>query len=288
MNLDDSLYGPQRDIRQTAHAQEQKAVGILTKTLGCSRSQAALLVRQQQDRNAQARTPKNPNEGNKIGPLFQDLPQVKRGTPQVEVAKTQIVPVPQTPIAQPFLPGITEAPEDGLVYGRSNADWTVAVEEALVNGNSYIRKNAGWVTFTSASIPDVTSSGNYWRTLAGWVQDTVDEAPNDSTPYSRQSLGWVSSPGFPDTPIDATNYWRRDHTWVADPLDEAPIDGNKYARKDGLWTSFTTIPDAPFDGTIYGRFNGTWVDVSSVVSGFSGSGVYTTFQFVHGLCVAAS
>lgn len=274
---DASLYGPQKDIRQTAHAQEMKAVAILVKTFGISRSQAALLVRQQQDANARARTPENPNEGNKTGPLFQDLPRPQRGESAVEIVKTSIVPRPQEALMLPQLPNIPEAPEDHLVYGRKDAIWVHAVEEALddlfVYGRSalgwvivppeapgdhvtYARKDGAWLAIVS--FPDVVASGHYWRTNAGWLADTVDEAPNDGQTYGRKSIGWDALVLFVDTGIDGKNYWRRDNTWVEDPIDEPASDGLYRARKNASWATFIPFTDAASDTTFYARKDGAW------------------------------
>lgn len=40
---------------------------------------------------------------------------------------------------------LTDAPSDGLTYGRKNAMWVAVVEEAPTDGTKYVRKDGMWV-----------------------------------------------------------------------------------------------------------------------------------------------
>lgn len=122
-----------------------------------------------------------------------------------------------------------------------------ALQDAPSNGSEYVRKNGSWSVAT------------------GGGGGGIEEAPNDGTPYSRQSEGWVSSPaGLGDAPSDGNHYGRQNGGWAQSPsgLTDAPTDGSPYSRQDGGWVASSTgLSDAASDGTLYGRQDGSWVEV---------------------------
>lgn len=96
---------PDERASQNVHAAEVRGVRILTKTLGCTRSQAIQAIRLQQ---AQRNQPVNPNAGNRVGNLFQEPPQIKRS--EVITPDTRPAPVLE---AQPLLVPPVLPPEIG-------------------------------------------------------------------------------------------------------------------------------------------------------------------------------
>ena len=69
--------------------------------------------------------------------------------------------------------GIPEAPVDGQLYGRENANWVVVppagISDAPVDGTLYARLNAAWSAVPAAGIADAPSDGSlYARLNATW------------------------------------------------------------------------------------------------------------------------
>lgn len=154
--------------------------------------------------------------------------------------------------------GIEEAPNSGATYGRKDSSWVeIGFGEAVLTGDNAINtgdapggggapaKKEGrsvplngqvlaYDDFSEAFVPTTISSGG---------DSGIEEAPEDSKPYSRQNAGWVESPsGVEEAPEDSKPYVRQDKTWIELPasggtlnIDEAPEDGSAYVRKDATW-----------------------------------------------------
>jgi hypothetical protein len=91
--------------------------------------------------------------------------------------------------------------------------------------------------------------------LQAELDEKIEEAPSDGSPYARQSAGWVIT-------ITKTEY---DNTTLI-------IDGrldSLESRLDYLedFVTATTIGDAPLDGEFYGRQSGSWERLPSTYSG---------------------
>jgi hypothetical protein len=143
--------------------------------------------------------------------------------------------------------GISEAPINGVVYGRLNAGWTPTLADAPNNANTYGRKGGAWSVISS--LTDAASDGNlYGRKNGAWsVVTTLADAPIDGNYYSRRNGGWAVAPTG---------------------LGDAPADGNTYGRKNGAWSVISGggggLADAPSDGFAYGRVNAAWNKVAGL------------------------
>jgi len=70
---------------------------------------------------------------------------------------------------------VEEAPEDGKLYGRKDAEWEEVIEEAPEDGKTYGRKNADWAEITNDQWPNpsfLTSLPLNTETFIGnWLMD---------------------------------------------------------------------------------------------------------------------
>ena len=129
---------------------------------------------------------------------------------------------------------VTEAPDDGVQYGRQSKAWTPTLPEAPNDGKEYARKNEAWAE--TAGFP---------------------EAPVDNKLYGRENAGWaeVPDPGIADAPIDNKEYARLNGDWVEIPDDqtgvpEAPIGtGFTYGRKNAAWVTISEAGGITYKGT---------------------------------------
>jgi hypothetical protein len=180
----------------------------------------------------------------------------------------------------------TDAPADGIVYGRNGLSQT-------------------WVPVASGSgIPEAPTTGlTYTRNgeAAQWqpLPYIIPEAPNDGQVYNRNGLNhnWsvafnqqiantlyapLGTVSFPEAPQDGIAYARRgwDHSWqpvaTGTGVPEAPPTGANYTRNGAAqsWTqaftqgqaanlfapiSTVSFPEVPNNGIAYDRVFGTWV-----------------------------
>ena len=167
-----------------------------------------------------------------------------------------------------------EAPQDGLTYGRNNADWVVVdaggaavtsvngeapdasgnVELSIPTAVSELANDSGYIT--QAAVPTavsaLTNDAGY-ITAAQVPPSGVQEAPNDGQQYARQNAAWspVQSPtapfvgdevgalGFSSTPALLTA-WATAGAWFAQPLSElrgvSPSTGNG-------WDAYFSSPE---------------------------------------------
>lgn len=191
----------------------------------------------------------------------------------------------------------TEAPADGIVYGRNGllGEWI-----PVPSGGGIPEAPSTGLTYTRTGSP--TGPGS-WTALPF----IISEAPNDGQAYNRNGVNhaWIAAfnqqaanalyapigtISFPEAPEDGIAYARRgwDHTWqpvaTGTGVPEAPPTGQTYTR-DGLhqeWIGAFTLtqatqffapistvsfPEAPTDGNNYTR-NGalrTWQPAFSQV-----------------------
>lgn len=150
------------------------------------------------------------------------------------------------------------------------------VEEAPIDGEPYVRKDAAWVQGVEAD-PEALDI-LYVRRNGGWYQvvdvgSGITDAPSDGTAYLRKDAGWSNpvTADFPDfqTSLDGKADLVHDHV-AADVTDlgamattaDAP-DASSYLRTLGGWVPYTpgtglwlnqgiTVinPQATDDGTI--------------------------------------
>jgi hypothetical protein len=96
---------------------------------------------------------------------------------------------------------ITDAPNDGNLYGRESEAWAVVpspgISDAPNDGNLYGRENQSWLQVPAPGISD---------------------APVDNKEYARLNGSWVEIPedqsGVPEAPITTKTYGRKDAAWV--------------------------------------------------------------------------
>lgn len=96
----------------------------------------------------------------------------------------------------PLLPsvgtGIAEAPNDGESYVRKNAGWiceTKGIEDAPNDGVSYVRQDGVWVEERVAGVEDAPSDGTpYVRQDADWVPEIIPEQLTKSASPTKPTL----------------------------------------------------------------------------------------------------
>jgi len=224
-----------------------------------------------------------------------------------------------------LLGGFEEAPADGNDYVRKNNAWSVAayfsgdyndltnkpsiptdtgdltdnggllgggLEEAPVDGNEYVRKDAAWVINT-----DATFSGDYndLSNKPDIPADVNDLTDVDGLLFSGDYNDLSNQPTIP-TVNDATITFVQDGVekgsfTLNQPNDEtinvtdfvgigeAPINQTQYARQNGAWAALNVewqdvtqkpdlVEEAPIDSKKYVRENGAWVeDIDTHFSG---------------------
>lgn len=101
---------------------------------------------------------------------------------------------------------LSEAPNNGMIYGRKSLGWTQTIEQA-----DYL---------SYQSLIATEQSGQDLR---------LDNIEGDVVTLFATKLD--------DAPIDGIQYIRQDGSWspLTAALTDAPADGNKYVRKDNLW-----------------------------------------------------
>jgi len=120
---------------------------------------------------------------------------------------------------------VSEAPDDGVQYGRQSKSWTPTLPDAPNDGKEYTRKSQAWTEITG-----------------------FPEAPQDSQLYGRENSAWkkVPDPGIEDAPVDNKEYVRVNQSWKEIAEDQ------------------TGVPEAPIGtGKTYGRKDASWVEVNS-------------------------
>ena len=117
--------------------------------------------------------------------------------------------------------GITDAPLDNNLYGRTNGNWTVVppptgVTEAPTTSVTFGRNNAQWVPLPPFLVDAPNNGTQYGRQSGNWtpIAASVSEAPHDGQLYGRTNATWVvvasgGSGGISDAPNDGTTYARK-------------------------------------------------------------------------------
>lgn len=129
---------------------------------------------------------------------------------------------------------LKDAPSDGLIYGRQDAEWVEVpgggdVDWGDIGGT--LTDQTDLATALSGKEPTITAGtiADYWRGDKTWQ-------PFPSIPAAQVNSDWTAVSGLAEILNKPTI------------IPEAPIDGNQYARQDGAWevvagvtpTGFTT------------------------------------------------
>lgn len=143
---------------------------------------------------------------------------------------------------------VSEAPDNGVQYGRQSKSWTeiTGFPEAPENSKLYGRENAGWIEVPPPGISD---------------------APTDNKEYARLNGSWVEIPedqtGVPEAPIGTGKiYGRKDASWVQ--VDSGGSGGLDYKGTRDLSLA---APSNPADGDFYvntattGVVDNSWADL---------------------------
>jgi hypothetical protein len=162
---------------------------------------------------------------------------------------------------------VSEAPQNGAIYGRYNGSWyMVPIQwDAPANGLLWGRQDNSWVQLPYI-IPDVTYNGiRYGRMNGTWQPDVIQvDAPSDGNDYARNNNGWRQLlPIIPEAPQNNFLFGRINGGWQPVPIQsDSPFDGSFYGRRNGAWMPFPISGiqyDAPTDGTLYGRQDAAWI-----------------------------
>ena len=100
---------------------------------------------------------------------------------------------------------ITDAPNDGNLYGRESEAWSLVpppgISDAPNDGNLYGRESEAWAVVPPPGISDApVDNKEYARLNGNWVQIPEDqtgvpEAPINSKTYGRNNAAWVEITG---------------------------------------------------------------------------------------------
>lgn len=164
------------------------------------------------------------------------------------------------------------------------------IEDAPVDGSSYVRKDSAWELLTASSGGDMTKAV-YDTDDSGVVDNAESLSGNDidfilsrSNHTGTQEASTISDfdyavtnnisvvantakVGFVDSNLDGFTYGRNLGSWTR-VTEEAPSDGTSYVRNSGGWVSAVDtigVPEAPSNGITYGRKDEDWVEITSNV-----------------------
>ena len=139
---------------------------------------------------------------------------------------------PANPIVSSTVNPFVEAPEDGQLYGRKDADWEVVPTPTVEWGDivGTLSDQTDLDTALSGKEPSITAgtTSQYWRGDKTW-----------------QTL---PSPGISDAPADSKTYGRKDNAW---------------AEVTGSTDVYTALKDILIAGT---GMSFTWDDVNKTVT----------------------
>lgn len=109
---------------------------------------------------------------------------------------------PANPIVSSTVNPFVEAPEDGQLYGRKDANWEVVTTPTVEWGDiaGTLSDQTDLATALSGKEPSITAGTptQYWRGDKTWQtlpSAGIGEAPNDGQAYVRKSLGWSVASG---------------------------------------------------------------------------------------------
>jgi len=105
---------------------------------------------------------------------------------------------------------LSDAPSDGVLYSRRNADWIAdpIQIDATSDGKIYVRNNAGWIPDPIQI--DAPADGQVWgRKNDQWAIVTggtggIGDAPSDGNTYGRKNSTWVTVTGGGSVTISDT------------------------------------------------------------------------------------
>lgn len=195
---------------------------------------------------------------------------------------------------------VEEAPDDGQEYVRKGDAWVVnsggaGVSEAPEDGTPYSRQDAGWVGSPSkaseiandslvagATVRDALETqageiGGNTTVILGHVLDLanphavtaaqvggVEEAPNNSNPYSREGEAWIIAADALDVAHNATDIAgnttnlsahildaANPHGVTASQVNAAEISGEDEVPGGMLFARVAALPGTPDPNTIY-------------------------------------
>jgi hypothetical protein len=169
---------------------------------------------------------------------------------------------------------VSEAPQDGKLYGRMDKTWVVAtgpdsgIPDAPTDGKSYVRQSGGWdpasiQLFKNADIGDYVADTEYNILCSHFYHQNgrqaivADFSPRQCIPVDDEQLSIYKWIGFlevisvNDEGDPALDYVVCSYVPL-DSIAEAPKDGNLYGRNNGTWAraapyqqySYTTLSDA--------------------------------------------
>jgi len=174
--------------------------------------------------------------------------------------------------------GIPDAPSDGTMYGRMDANWEPIAGGGDMTKAVYDTDNSGIVDdaemlgtqLPSYYLDRANHSGTQPISSIESLQDALDNKADLNHSHAFTSLTDVPTTYNGQAGKIAAVNSAEDALIFIDPpsggggIPDAPIDGNTYARLDGSWTAFTPgITEAPDDGNYYSRNQGGWGIMSS-------------------------
>lgn len=183
---------------------------------------------------------------------------------------------------------LTDAPNDGQLYGRASGAWATAY--STTNPANY--QTAAQVTASLAGYLPLTggtvSGGTAFTAgiiLAGPANLSLGGGTAGQVLTKGAGTGQVAwaAPGLSDAPSDGQFYTRQNAAWAVSPggMTDAPNDGTAYARKSAAWAHLTHTDITDWTATLAPYALATSVPIASstlpLPSGTAAIGTSTTY-----------
>jgi len=193
---------------------------------------------------------------------------------------------------EPIGIGINDAPQDGIVYGRMDANWVESVAEApYIPNNFYARNDGNWALTIGKEVYDakVSEIEFHLRNKVAKAGDTMSGPltlmPSDPTHgyhathknYVDARVGTIFTELEPPAnPNEGTLWWDEDTGGLYVFYTDA--DSSQWVQVNGTQGGgvSASLDSAPVDDIVYGFRNKQWTPVHSAVFGDVKNGFQTS------------
>jgi hypothetical protein len=152
--------------------------------------------------------------------------------------------------------------------GTAYSNGSPLIKEAPVDGNSYVRKNAGWELGQGGGGGGIGFVG--WDEGIYLGTGTILNVTGDGATLSFS--GTVFNLSVPVRSLDDLS-----DVMIFNLADEDIL---VYNSTSGAWINTQPLDDAPFDGTVYGRVTGSWTPITQGGGGGGNVVAYDDSVFV--------
>ena len=197
---------------------------------------------------------------------------------------------PANPIVSSTVNPFVEAPEDGQLYGRKDANWEVVTAPTVEWGDiaGTLSDQTDLATALSGKEPSITAgtTSQYWRGDKTWQtlpSPGIGEAPNDGQSYVRKSLGWsLASGGGGSGKANGVVAKVKVNFSTSGVISLVGAENVSSVTRTGTGLYTVTFTSAIASGCVLGRTSGRFFTQASyeglvvTVSRLSGEGITTT------------